>query len=112
MKGWHVWRRIALGATLVVLLTGLTASHLPAVSADGSANAGWTEVGIGSASGGGISHTDNMSDATSLAIGRDGQPVVAWVEGTPDANREIYVRRWNGLTWAEMGDGSASGGRH
>lgn len=114
MTGWHVWRRIALGATLMVLLTGLSASylpasHLPAVLAAGSANAGWTEVGVGSASGGGISQTVGTSEAASMAIGLDGKPVVAWVEHTPD-NKEIYVRRWNGTTWAEMGVGSASGG--
>lgn len=113
MTGWHVWRRIALGATLMVLLTGLSASHLPtshlpAVSAAGSANAGWTEVGIGSASGGGISQTEGTSIVPALAIDPHGRPVIAWRERTPD-NEEIYLRRWNGATWEELG-GSASGG--
>lgn len=77
MKGEHVWRRAALGATLVVLLMGLTTSHLPTLSAGGAANAGWEEVGAGSASGGGISQDSIDSMVPSLAIGPNGLPVVA-----------------------------------
>lgn len=70
---------------------------------DGNA---WVELG-GSASGGGISNNGSASLAPSLAIGPDGRPWVAWHDG---ANREIYVRRWNGTTWEEVGAGSATGG--
>lgn len=71
---------------------------------DGSA---WIEMGEGSASGGGISNTDTWSSSASLAIGADGAPIVAWAEG--DGNSEIYVRRWDGTAWAELGAGSATG---
>ena len=70
---------------------------------DGNA---WGELG-GSATGGGISNNGSDSQAPALAVGADGRPWVAWHDG---ANREIYVRRWNGTTWAEVGAGSATGG--
>ncbi len=69
----------------------------------------WEEVGAGSASGGGISDSDGDSRYPSMAIGPDGVPYVAWEDGG-FANREIYVRRWNGSSWEEVGPGSASGG--
>lgn len=69
----------------------------------------WVEMGAGSASGGGISQTVGGSFAPSLAIGPDNAPVVAWRDDS-NGNPEIYVRRWNGTTWAEMGSNSASGG--
>ncbi len=71
---------------------------------DGNA---WGELG-GSATGGGISNNNTASQAPALAIGPDGQPWVAWHDGA--TNREIYVRRWNGATWQEVGAGSATGG--
>lgn len=71
---------------------------------DGSA---WVEIG-GSASGHGLSQTSGDSADPSLAIGPDGAPVVAWSDNTTD-RYEIYVRRWNGSAWIEMGAGSASG---
>jgi len=80
----------------------------------------WEEVGTGSASGGGISDNSNDSYSLSMAIAPDGTPYVAWVDGwsvsTPPAppptegDYEIYVLRWNGSSWEEVGAGSASGG--
>jgi hypothetical protein len=67
----------------------------------------WEELG-GSASGGGVSDTHGASDMPSLAIGRDGQPVVAWIEGYHPGSGNVYVRRWNGQNWEEVGAGSAS----
>jgi hypothetical protein len=61
-------------------------------------------MGGSSAMGGGISNTDGWSDEPSLAVALD-VPVVSWSEGL-----EIYVRRWNGSAWVEMGTESASGG--
>lgn len=72
---------------------------------DGTA---WTELGAGSASGRGISNTSGLSTNPSVAIGPDGMPVVAW-EDSSDGDPQIYVRRWNGSAWVEMGSGSASG---
>ena len=70
--------------------------------------AAWVEMG-GSASGGGISHMPGRSGDPALAVGSDG-PVVAWSQETDGDDPEIYVRRWDGADWVEMGAGSASGG--
>ena len=80
----------------------------PAVAAPLAANAGWDELGPGSASGGGISANGGDSFLPSLAIGPDGAPVVAWYDKS-GGDLDIYVRRWNGSVWVELG-GSASGG--
>jgi hypothetical protein len=74
--------------------------------------ASWVEIGSGSASGGGISDTDGNSFGPSLAIAPDGNPIVAWADGSGSdfGYPEIYVRRWDGTSWVEMGSGSASGG--
>jgi hypothetical protein len=69
----------------------------------------WEEVGAGSASGGGISNNSGNSYYPSMAIAPDGRSYVAW-EDWSDGNWEIYVRRWNGSSWEEVGAGSASGG--
>lgn len=69
----------------------------------------WEEVGAGSASGGGISNSGNADWVPSMAIAPDGTPYVAWMDES-NGNWEIYVRRWNGITWEEVGEGSASGG--
>ena len=70
---------------------------------------GWQEVGTGSATGGGISDNDSQSSFASVAIAPDGTPYVAWSDDS-SGDYEIYVRRWNGSTWEEVGTGSASGG--
>ncbi len=72
----------------------------------------WEEVGSGSASGGGISNTDHRSWSPSVAIAPDGTPYISWEEEiTSDiSDIQIYVRRWNGSSWEEVGPGSASGG--
>jgi len=100
--------------TLLVLLllsvTPLTAqasSPPPRPLAD--SNAGWEEVGAGSASDGGISDNYGVSVYPSLTISPDGTPYVAW-EDWSDGDYEVYVRRWNGDSWQEVGAGSASGG--
>jgi hypothetical protein len=69
----------------------------------------WVEVGAGSATGGGISDTGGWSSAPAMAIAPDGAPIVAWEDGL-SGGRQIYVRRWDGIRWAEMGNGSATGG--
>lgn len=43
-----------------------------------------------------------------MAITPDGTPYVAWRDTSGDW--EIYVRRWNGSSWEEVGTSSASGG--
>jgi hypothetical protein len=69
----------------------------------------WVEMGSGSATGGGISNNGGSSYRASLAIDRNGTPIVAWLDDS-NGNDEIYVRRWDGTSWVEMGNGSASGG--
>ena len=97
---------------LVVLLGFVIAAIIAMSSAPDetdAANAGWAEMADGSASGGGISNNSSSSYSASVAVGPNGMPVVAWYDGDFPGNREIYVRRWNGSAWVEMG-GSASGG--
>ncbi len=67
----------------------------------------WVELG-GSADGGGISNTSADSELPALALDSSGNPVVVWYE-TVSGYKEIYLRRWNGNTWEELG-ASASGG--
>jgi hypothetical protein len=69
----------------------------------------WVEVGAGSATGGGISDTGGWSSVPALAVAPDGRPIVAWEDGN-SGYRQIYVRRWDGAHWAEMGSGSATDG--
>lgn len=69
----------------------------------------WEEMGRGSASGGGISNNTSVSWCPSLVIDRSDNPIVAWQDDS-SGNSEIYVKRWDGKEWGEMGRGSASGG--
>ena len=69
----------------------------------------WTEVGSGSASGGGISNNSGTSGSNEIALGKNGEYFVAWEDNT-SGNYEIYVKKWNGTAWVEVGSGSASGG--
>lgn len=69
----------------------------------------WQEVGTGSASGGGISNSEGFSFNSTLAIASNGTPYIAW-EDASSGNSEIYVRAWNGSSWVEVGESSASGG--
>jgi hypothetical protein len=71
----------------------------------------WEELG-GSGSGRGVSNRDDSDFDPAVAVGPDGQPIVAWsarTRTTSETKRHIYLRRWNGSVWEEMG-GSATGG--
>jgi hypothetical protein len=98
------------GWAIVMLVTLL----LPTASRPGTAALTgafvWAEVGASSAIGGGISDNSAGSYNPSLAVAPDGRPYVAWDDGSWDKENEIYVRRWNGSSWEEVGSGSASGG--
>jgi hypothetical protein len=72
-------------------------------------NAGWEEVGAGSASGGGISNNSSGSYHPAITIAADDTPYIAWDDAS-GGDHEIYVRRWSGSGWEEVGAGSASGG--
>ena len=69
----------------------------------------WEEVGEGSASGGGISDTPGPSRSPRMAVAPDGTIYVYWWERTPDGPN-AFVKRFNGTSWEEVGEGSASGG--
>ncbi len=64
----------------------------------------WIELGA-SATGGGISGFAAPSLRPSLALDSTGNPVVAWGE-----NGEIYLKRWNGAAWVDIGGSAADGG--
>ncbi len=68
----------------------------------------WVELGAGSASGGGISHTQGASTFPTLAAAPTGDLMIAWEEQSA-GNTEIYVRRFDGAQWVELGSGSATG---
>lgn len=68
----------------------------------------WGEIGAGSASGGGISQTARHSHAPVLTVDAAGRPAVVWYQVT-ESDTEIFLRRWSGSVWDELG-GSASGG--
>jgi tRNA A-37 threonylcarbamoyl transferase component Bud32 len=74
----------------------------------GGPPSGWTEVG-GSASGGGISRNSGVSSFAAIEIGPDGAPIVAWQDDT-SGNSEIFLRRWDGREWKELGASAAGGG--
>lgn len=69
---------------------------------------GWTALG-GSGSGGGVSNTLTASNEPTIASANDGKPFIAWTEGT-GTGRQVYLRQWNGTSWAEFPAGSATGG--
>jgi hypothetical protein len=68
----------------------------------------WVELN-GSATGGGISNNSGHSYYAVMALDTSNKPVVAWMDDT-NGNWEIYIKRWNGSAWVEIGTGSASGG--
>ncbi|HRO90872.1 MAG TPA: hypothetical protein PLC06_10270 [Promineifilum sp.] len=106
-KGQH--RTQLLFLAILIALIVVAASEAVAGPTAPGANAGWEEIGAGSASGGGISNTTGKSRFSNVAVGPDGMPVVAWLADRSGTYR-VYVRRWDGTTWTEMGSGSASDG--
>ena len=61
---------------------------------------GWYDVGNGPVSEGSVC---SMSKYPSISIAPDGTPYVAWID--MDYDWEIFVKRWNGSSWEEIGDG-------
>ena len=61
-----------------------------------------------SGSAGGLSANAGMSQSPSVAYDAAGRPVVAWQDAA-DGDTEVYVRRFDGATWAGLA-GSATGG--
>ncbi|MHC5057914.1 MAG: hypothetical protein ACYTKD_24880 [Planctomycetota bacterium] len=68
----------------------------------------WAELG-GSGSGDGISGKRVHTVSCRLALDAGGEPVVAWSAGGA-LKREIFIKRWDGAAWTEVGRQSAAGG--
>jgi hypothetical protein len=69
----------------------------------------WEEVG-GSATGDGIGASPTLnSQMPALAVDSGDRPLVAWTEEVLGSGWAIYLRRWDGSSWSEIG-GSATGG--
>ena len=62
----------------------------------------------GNGGAGGVSNSDGGSFNPSLAAGPSGHLALAWEEDPGDGSTAVLVRRWNGVTWQELG-GSATG---
>ncbi|MDB4955591.1 MAG: exported protein of unknown function [Myxococcales bacterium] len=65
----------------------------------------WAGLG-GSESAGGISNTVGDSEVPSVVLGSDELPIVAWSEYVGSIS-QLYLKRWNGTSWQEIG-GSAT----
>ncbi|HET8985034.1 MAG TPA: Ig-like domain-containing protein, partial [Trueperaceae bacterium] len=62
--------------------------------------AAWTHLGDGLLVG-----STMYPEAAAVAIGADGEPVVAWSEKVDPGNSQTdqYVKRWNGTSWVQLG---------
>ncbi len=78
---------------------------------------GWTEltsteVGeFGQTAGqmtGGASNTTGNSFDSAITVDNSGKPIIAWTEAADEVNGEIFVKRWDGDSWEEIGENSAS----
>lgn len=88
--------------------TAIDASAIYIRRFDGS---DWTDVGVGSSNGDGISTGTLDASDVSLDFDSAGLPYLAWDswnEGTSLGC--VYVRRFDGANWVEVGTGSATGG--
>src|SRR6187200_2936878 len=93
--------RIRLAATVAAL-----AVSAAAWAAEPTAQL-WNEIGAGSASNGGISQGTAPASSPSAVINPvNGNVYVAWEGG----NSEIYVRRWTGSEWVQVGNSATGGG--
>ncbi|MCY0999099.1 Ig-like domain-containing protein [Myxococcus sp. MISCRS1] len=50
-----------------------------------------------------LSHPTNQGRNPSLQLGAEGLPWVAWSGAGPQNTQHIYVHRWNGFTWTQLG---------
>lgn len=68
----------------------------------------WAEL-AGSGSGGGVSASLQAARYPALALESSGAPVMAWADATSGPS-QIYLRRWNGTQWVELGGSATAGG--
>lgn len=72
-------------------------------------NVGWVDVGTNSASYGGLSNDSGKSLFPILAADKRGSIYVVWSDDT-SSNAEIYIKKWAGSNWSDVGANSTSGG--
>lgn len=60
---------------------------------------GWVQIGTG------VADVPPDGQNPSMALGNDGNPIVVYEGGTAGvgANWDIYVKRWNGQSWVQLG---------
>ena len=68
----------------------------------------WAEL-AGSGSGGGVSTSVQAARYPVLALEVAGAPVLAWADATPGPS-QIYLKRWSGAQWVELGGSASAGG--
>ncbi len=93
----------------VVAWSETVAENQTAVYARRFDGTSWAELGT-SAQGLGLSASANSAREPAVSLEADSQPVVAWSQLLADGEADIYVRRFDGSAWLEMGTGSAQGG--
>lgn len=49
-------------------------------------------------------NSNEMAMQPSVALDAAGKPVVVWAEVVGPGNRNIYVKRWNGAFWVQLGN--------
>lgn len=70
----------------------------------------WVELG-GSASGGGISNSTGKPECPVVIIDNSNNPIVAWQDNlSSDYDDEIYLKKWNGSNWVELGSSGSGDG--
>jgi hypothetical protein len=96
-------------AGLVWLAWQDTAANSPDVYALQFNGSTWEEISPNSAARGGLSDTGAMEGSPQLAIDSVGRAVLAWTD-TSSGLAQIYVRRFDGAVWQELGGLSAQAG--
>src|SRR5688572_2246638 len=91
------------------LVVALLVLPLPAAIASSFLFDDWIELD-GSASGGGVSSSDVWSTSSSIAVGKEDWPTVAWMEWVEEENTEIFLRQWDGDAWIGLGGSASDGG--
>ncbi|MCP4710724.1 MAG: hypothetical protein GY869_19030, partial [Planctomycetes bacterium] len=56
----------------------------------------------------GVSNSQANSYGSSISVGLDGRPIVAWTSEYGFNQMDILLKRWDGDSWEELGIGSAS----
>ena len=122
LKRWDgkAWVELAGSATGGGVSHTGTTSHSPALALDAKGRpivawieqkdiylrrwdgAAWTEL-AGSASGEGVSAGTGRAAYPAVSVDGEGNPVVAW-DAADGGRSRVFVRRWTGTAWVELGE--------